>query len=209
MLNLINLYLEESIAVSKTIDQNSLKKLVDLVIDCYKNENAIFAFGNGGNCGFVSNLVNDLNFLPFSSDDKKNQYTKRNRFKAVSLCDSGTTLTGIANDFSYDEIFSEQLKFQANKNDILVGFSGSGNSKNILKAFEYGRQIGTKNVLLTRNQTNKISEYSDLVICVCGTSTFPGQVGGNNNNFHFEDFTSKVSHIVCGILRSYVQTNPQ
>jgi len=208
MLNLINLYLEESIAISKTIDQNKLKELTELVIECYKNENTIFAFGNGGNCGFVSNLINDLNFLPFSNDDKKNQHTSRNLFKAISLCDNGATLTGIANDFSYEEIFSEQLKFQARKNDILVGFSGSGNSKNIIKAFVYGKQIGTKNVLLTRNQTNKISEYSDLVICVDGISTFPGQINGNNNNFHFEDFTSKISHIVCGILKNYVQTNP-
>lgn len=204
---LIDLYLFESREITKSIDFREIEEFVNVIINSYKNERTVFAFGNGGNCGFVSNLVNDLNFLPFASNDKKNENKKRNLFKAISLSDSPTALTGIANDFSYEEIFSEQLKFQAQMKDVLIGFSGSGNSKNILKAFEYGREIGTTNILFTRNSENKISSFSDLVICVDGISNFPGQIGGNNNNFHFEDFTSKLSHIACGILREYVQTN--
>lgn len=207
MLNLINLYLEESSNISKTIDRNKINQLIDLVIKCYEGEQTVYAMGNGGNVGFVANLVNDLNFLPFSNDDKSKKAALRNKFKAVSLCDSGATLTGISNDFGYEDIFIEQLKYSVNPKDMLIGFSGSGNSKNVLKAFEYGKQCGTINVLVTRSMPNKISEVSNLVICVEGKSSFPGQIGGNNNNFHFEDFTSKLSHIVCGVLKNYVQTN--
>jgi D-sedoheptulose 7-phosphate isomerase len=207
MLNLIDLYLRESSAIIATVDRTKIQEITNIIITAFKTEKTIYAMGNGGNAGFVANLVNDFNFLPFSNDDKSKKSAPRNKFKAVSLCDSGATLTGVANDFGYDNIFIEQLKYSINSEDVLIGFSGSGNSKNVFKAFEYGTQHKTKNILITRSMPNKISTVSDAVICIEGCSQFPGQVGGNNNNFHFEDFTSKLSHIICGILKNHVQTN--
>ena len=60
-------------------------------------------------------------------------------------------------------------------------------------------------VVITRNQTCKAKELVDLLLYVPGTSTFPGQVGKNNNNFHYEDTISKVTHIAVGLLKQRVQ----
>ncbi len=58
-----------------------------------------------------------------------------------------------------------------------------------------------------RNKENKCNEYSDLTISLEGTSEFPGQTGGNNNNFHFEDILSKITHISVGLLKEKVQND--
>ena len=62
-----------------------------------------------------------------------------------------------------------------------------------------------KTILVTRNEINKCNDFSDLTISLTGESIFPGQTGGNNNNFHFEDIFSKVTHLLCGILKQEVQ----
>ena len=58
--------------------------------------------------------------------------------------------------------------------------------------------------IVTRNKENKCNQYADLTISLEGTSEFPGQTGGNNNNFHFEDFLSKLTHIAVGLLKEKV-----
>lgn len=159
-----------------------------------------------GNAAFVANLVTDLNLHPFVSENKSTSATLiRNKFCAVNLCDSASTITGITNDFGFNSVFTEQLRYQAVAGDILFGISGSGNSKNILSALEYGKSIGMIGVLITRNSECLAKPYCDIIIEVQGISTFPGQTGGNNNNFHFEDFISKISHIATGILKQEVQ----
>ena len=60
-------------------------------------------------------------------------------------------------------------------------------------------------VCITRGENSKSEEVSDLVIHVRGSSSFPGQTGKNNNNFHFEDSISKVVHIAVGLLKERVQ----
>ena len=101
-------------------------------------------------------------------------------------------------------IFSEQLKYQGVEGDIVFGMSGSGNSKNVLEAFRVAKDRGMKTILVTRNPVNNCNEFADLTISLEGTSEFPGQTGGNNNNFHFEDILSKITHITVGLLKEKV-----
>ena len=82
--------------------------------------------------------------------------------------------------------------------------SGSGNSKNVLEAFRVAKEKGMKTILVTRNSVNNCNDFSDLVISLEGTSEFPGQTGGNNNNFHIEDVLSKITHISVGLLKEKV-----
>ena len=83
--------------------------------------------------------------------------------------------------------------------------SGSGNSKNVIQALKLAKEFGMICVVMTRNKETKSDEYADLVLRITSsTSTFPGQTGGNNNNFHYEDCISKVSHIAVGLLKEYV-----
>ena len=68
-------------------------------------------------------------------------------------------------------------------------------------------QNGMKTILVTRNKENKCNQYADLTISLEGTSDFPGQTGGNNNNFHFEDILSKITHISVGLLKEKVHND--
>ena len=85
--------------------------------------------------------------------------------------------------------------------------SGSGNSGNVLEAMKVAKAKGMKTILVTRNKENKCNQYADLTISLEGTSYFPGQTGGNNNNFHFEDILSKLTHIAVGLLKEKVHND--
>jgi D-sedoheptulose 7-phosphate isomerase len=202
--NLIDLYKKESADVFNNIPTQKIEEFVDMVFDVYENEGTIFAAGNGGNVASVQNLVVDLNMHPFVSEDKGKQTVPRNKFKCVSLCSDQATITGVSNDLGYEHIFSEQLKYQGGEGDIFFGMSGSGNSKNVLKAMKVAKEKGMKTILVTRNVVNNCGKYSDLMISLEGHSKFPGQTGGNNNNFHFEDILSKITHISVGLLKEKV-----
>lgn len=203
----IDLYKKESQEAFLSIPTEDIEKFYEMILEAYKNENKIFACGNGGNVASVQNLVLDLNMHPFVSEDKSERKGKRNKFHAVSLCDSSAAITGMVNDIGFENIFSEQLKYQGNKNDILFAMSGSGNSKNIVSVLKEGKALGLKTVLMTRNENTKSEEYADLVLRIKGISIFPGNTGGNNNNFHYEDCISKVTHIVVGLLKKHVQND--
>jgi len=205
--SLVNMYKSESSSVFHQIPTEKIVDFVDMVFEAYENEKTIFACGNGGNVASVQNLVVDMNMHPFVSEDKGAQTIPRNKFKCVSLCSDTASITGIGNDLGFRFIFSEQLKYQGGEGDIIFGMSGSGNSKNVLEAFRVGKEKGMKNILVTRNSTNNCNEFADLTISLEGTSEFPGQTGGNNNNFHFEDILSKITHISVGLLKEKVHND--
>ena len=201
---LINLYKVESSNVFHTIPTSKVVEFIDMMFEAYDNEQTVFACGNGGNVASVQNLVVDMNMHPFVSEDKGAQTIPRNNFKCVSLCSDQATITGVGNDLGFRFIFSEQLKYQGVKGDVVFGMSGSGNSKNVLEAFRVAKEKGMKTILVTRNSVNNCNDFADLTISLEGTSEFPGQTGGNNNNFHFEDFLSKLTHISVGLLKEKV-----
>jgi D-sedoheptulose 7-phosphate isomerase len=201
---LIDLYKRESTDVFSSISSEKIAKFVEMVFDAYENEQTVFACGNGGNVASVQNLVVDMNMHPFVSEDKGAQTIPRNKFKCVSLCSDQASITGIGNDLGFRFIFSEQLKYQGVEGDIVFGMSGSGNSKNVLEAFRVAKDRGMKTILVTRNSVNNCNDFADLTISLEGTSEFPGQTGGNNNNFHFEDILSKITHISVGLLKEKV-----
>ena len=200
----IDLYKRESSEVLNNLSNNELSLFIDIIFEAYESESTVFACGNGGNVAYVSNLVVDLNMHPFVSEGKTNRITARNKFHCVNLCDCSATITGISNDLGYDHIFSEQLLYQAKKGDVFFGISGSGNSKNVIKALEYAKKNNMKSIIITRNEECKARDLADLLIVVRGRSEFPGQTGRNNNNFHFEDCISKITHITVGLLKKKV-----
>ena len=204
MLKWIDVYKNESTEVFNTIPNKQIQRFVQMIFEAYENEQTVFACGNGGNVASVQNLVVDMNMHPFVSEDKGAQTIPRNNFKCVSLCSDQATITGVSNDLGFRFIFSEQLKYQGKKGDVVFGMSGSGNSKNVLEAFRVAKERDMKTILVTRNSVNNCNDFADLTISLEGTSEFPGQTGGNNNNFHFEDILSKITHIAVGLLKEKV-----
>jgi len=202
----IETYKMESSNMVRNLSSYEIYEFVRIVLEAYENESTIFACGNGGNASAVQNLVVDMNMHPFVSDDKDKANVSRNLFNCVSLTSCTATLTGISNDLGYDRIFSEQLRFQARKGDVLFCITGSGNSLNVIRAAEYAKSVGMKVVSVTRGVDSKCEDVSDVVIHMHGPdSVFPGQVGKNNNNFHFEDCISKIIHMAVGLLKQKVQ----
>lgn len=205
MYDLIKLYKQESADVFNNIPTIFIGQFVENILYAYEQNKTIFVCGNGGNAAYVANLVTDLNLHPFVSEDKSKPMHYAKRLLAVNLCDSVSTITGITNDVGAEFIFSEQLKYQARAGDVLIGISGSGGSKNIVEALKQARNTGMATVLVTKKAQSKCGELAHFAIEITGDSKFPGQTGGNNNNFHFEDCISKLSHIATGILKQKVQ----
>lgn len=108
--------------------------LAEALASAWKDGNTVFLCGNGGSAGNAIHLANDFNY----GIDKENGVG----LKVDALPANQSIITCIANDEGYENIYSQQLKVRAKKNDILIALSGSGNSPNIIKALEAGNEIG-------------------------------------------------------------------
>lgn len=133
----------------KRIDSLKLEQLVETIHAEINNKKRFFIVGNGGSSSTASHFVND--------------WKKILKCDAICLSDNVATLTAIANDISYDEIFSFQLEISASKGDVLVALSGSGNSRNIVNACQKALKLGMTVIALTGfdgGETIKLGNYS-------------------------------------------------
>jgi len=204
--SLIQLYVDEKKEVLNKFPVTEVTQAAEHVWTAYLNGGTIYACGNGGNAAYVSNMICDLAMHPFVSDDKaKSMPHNVKRLRTVDLTASSAVITGIMNDLGSDNIFSQQLiNDKVGRYDVVFGFSGSGNSGNVLNAFKTAKIYQATTIAITRGNGGKSKELSDLCVIIPGTSTFPGQVEGNDNNFHFEDSLSSIAHMVTGIMRQRV-----
>ena len=146
--------------VKKTIDlidKNQINNFIYLINQVRKNGNTIYLMGNGGSATTASHFCCDFN--------KGIMYDKQleKRFKCICLNDNISTMLAYANDINYDEIFVQQLKNFLVDGDLVIGISGSGNSKNVIKAIEYANSIGVDTLSLTGYNggiLKNISKYS-------------------------------------------------
>lgn len=104
-----------------------------LIENCWKKNNTIFIIGNGGSGANAQHIANDLLYGAGISNKKG--------IKVEALVSNSSVITCLANDINYESIFSEQIKVKANKDDLLLVLSGSGNSKNIIKAIQQAKKI--------------------------------------------------------------------
>jgi D-sedoheptulose 7-phosphate isomerase len=127
--------------------------------------------------------------------DKKDKVTvEGKRFKAMCLNDSMAVLTTWANDLSYEDCFSEQLINWVRKGDIVFGFTASGNSKNVLKAFKVAKKHGAISVCFTGGDGGKAKGVAD--VCLIVPSKF---------YLYTEDLHMVVVHVLCDVVRSIIQ----
>lgn len=148
-------YFNEVTQALQTININELNTFVDAVITCYNNSGIIYIFGNGGSSATASHVAGDF--------VKGISYGLDKRLKVLCFNDNYPGLSAIANDISFDDIFAEQLKNFINPNDLVVGISGSGNSKNVVKALEYAKTKNVKTAIFcgyTGGKAKKIADFS-------------------------------------------------
>lgn len=141
--------------VINNLDIDEINTFMNVLFDAYQTGKQVIVMGNGGSATTASHFVVDMNKCVSYGFDK--------RFRVISLADSISTMMSYANDVSYDEIFLEQLKNFLNEGDVVIGLSGSGNSKNVLKAIDYANKNGGITVGWTGydgGQLKKMSKYS-------------------------------------------------
>ncbi len=205
----INLYFSEKTKIYKKLNLKIIEKVFKALKNTYENDGQVFLMANGGSSAIAEGFAVDLRTHPFVNDDKSLTTSKR-RIKVECLTESSGCLTGISNDIGFDYVFEEQLKNymrskNKNKNDLLILFSGSGNSKNILNAINFSKKFGVKSFCVSGRGGGKASKITNYSLVVPGSSKFPGQIGKNDNNFHIEDIQNSISHILVGLLKEYVQ----
>lgn len=133
-IELINSYFEAHNGMAKMIDIRSLSNAINLIEDKYLSGKKIITCGNGGSASTASHFITDWNKMINLATGRK--------FRGISLCDNIGLITAYANDISYEEVFSGQLKSIMDAGDLVIAISGSGNSKNVISAVEYANAAG-------------------------------------------------------------------
>ena len=133
------------------LDYTEIGKMIETILDARERGAHVFFIGNGGSAATASHFANDISIgTRVTHTDKP--------FKAISLTDNVAVITAIGNDDGYEHIFTKQLQNLANKGDVLVAISASGNSPNIIHSVQYAKTKGLKVIGLTGFDGGKLRE---------------------------------------------------
>jgi len=152
----INSYRHNLINALNSPAMECVYSLAHVLQDAWSTEKSVYFCGNGGSAGNAIHLAND-----FIYGVGKN-YGKG--FKVEALSSNPAVLTCLANDIGYDQIYSEQIRVKGKPNDVLIVFSGSGKSPNIIKALEMGNELGLKTCAILGFDGGKAKNIAQLAI---------------------------------------------
>jgi D-sedoheptulose 7-phosphate isomerase len=152
--NDIKNYINKEKEILDKLNVEEINSFINILLETVRKNGVIYICGNGGSASTASHFMNDFN--------KGVESFHGNPFRFMCLSDNIATITAIANDISYDEIYSHQLKNRLNPNDIVIGISGSGNSSNIINAIKYANQCGNTTISLTGYDGGKLKH---LTVC--------------------------------------------
>jgi len=142
--------------VLQKADWSPIEELAADMKKCWNDGHRVFLCGNGGSAGNAIHLANDFIY----GIAKKTG----GGLRAISLSDNSAVITCLANDVGYEHIYSEQLAVQAEKGDLLITLSGSGNSPNILLAVEQAKKMQIKSFAVLGYSGGKCKEIVDVPI---------------------------------------------
>ncbi len=140
----------------------TLTSCIDVITTAFKNGNKVLFCGNGGSAADAQHLAAE-----FSG----RFYTDRDALPAEALHCNTSYITAVANDYSYDVIYSRIIKGIGKKGDVLIGLSTSGNSKNIINAFDVAKEKGVITIGFTGTTGGKMKAVSDYLINVPSSDT--------------------------------------
>lgn len=139
-----------------------LEAASEAVVACLKSGGKVLLCGNGGSAADSQHIAAEI-IGRFE--------TERNALPAIALTTDTSILTAVGNDYGYDEIFSRQVQGLARPGDVLMGYSTSGNSANIIAAFEAAAALGVKTISLTGRDGGALKQLADIDLCVSSSST--------------------------------------
>jgi len=155
--------IQEAINLKKCLlsEVNLLIAIADVLLKALRSGNKILLFGNGGSAADAQHIASEL---------MGKYYRNHQPLPAIALSTNTSVITAIANDDSYDAIFSRQIRGLASKGDVAIGISTSGKSPNVLAALEEARRKGLTTVVFT-GQRDKAEEMADYVLSIPSTDT--------------------------------------
>ena len=189
-MGLINRIIKEHIiAVENSIPINSceIKNIAKSLIEAFDNGNKVLIFGNGGSAADAQHV---------SAEFLNRFETERKPLPVIALTTDTSTLTAIGNDYSYTQVFSKQIQALGRTDDIAIGISTSGTSKNVIMALEEAKKLQMKTIMFR----GPIKEYNDtmemLDHCISVSS---------NNTARIQEVHILVWHIICSIVDKHYE----
>jgi D-sedoheptulose 7-phosphate isomerase len=175
-------YIDEVYKHLQSISPDDLKHLYDLIILRLKNKKNIYIIGNGGSAANADHVANDFTY-PVSK-------TLNRGIKAESLSSNSAILTCISNDEEYINVFSHQIMVKGNPGDLMIVFSGSGNSRNLIDAVSLAKRIDVHTYGIIGDEDSSLAELLDS-----------GIFFKNCLMQNAEDLQTMVMHFIMLILR--------
>ena len=157
-LNELMAYRDREIEVYQRLNLEAVNTVMNVLEEARQQGRNIFICGNGGSAATASHYASD-----FNKGVSENLELKYN-FECLS--DNVPSMMAVANDISYEEVFRFPLRNKMKAGDILIGISGSGNSKNVLNSFEYAREVGGTVIAIVGYDGGKMKEMADYSIHV-------------------------------------------
>ena len=159
-----------------------IQNIANSCVEALKNGKKIMFCGNGGSAADSQHLAAEL----------VGRYKKeRNAINAVALTVDTSILTAIGNDYGYDDVFRRQVEGIGQEGDILIGLSTSGNSRNVVRAFEQAKKMGITTIAFTGSSGGNMKTESDICLAVPATVT---------NHIQEQHIIS--GHIVCELIEN-------
>lgn len=184
MINIIINRIETAIQLKQSILETQvpaqLAKLTDAAINTIRSKNKIMLCGNGGSATDAQHMAAEL---------VNRFYVNREPMAAIALTTDIAIISSIANDFSYDDIFSKQVQALGKRNDMLIALSTSGKSKNIINAAKIAKDTNILTVGFTGKSPNPLSDLADIAISV-PTNDVP----------RIQEIHYMLLHIMCEIV---------
>ena len=185
----ISTIITESIKVKQAIlsDINlvaQINTVVSIITTAFQNGNSVYFAGNGGSAADAQHLAAE-----FSG----RFYKDRKALPSEALHCNTSYLTAVANDYSYDVIYARLIEGITKPGDVLVGISTSGNSGNIVKAFEMAKTKQVITIGFTGDKGGKMKEISDYILCVPSMDT-P----------RIQESHILIGHIICELVENNI-----
>jgi len=164
------------------LESTRLDEAAGLMIEALQTGGRVLAAGNGGSAAEAQHFAAELTgrFLQ-----------ERAAYAALALTADSATVTAIANDYGFDEIFARQIVAHGRPGDVWVAFSTSGESKNLLRAAQVASEIGMAVIAITGARPNRLAKAADIAIHVPATETTL-----------IQELHTIVLHVLCGIVET-------
>jgi len=157
-----------------------LQEVADEIVKCYGHDGKVLFCGNGGSAADAQHIAAELS---------GRFYFDRDPLDAEALHVNTSYLTAVGNDYGYEQVFSRLIKARGRKGDVLVGLSTSGNSLNVIKAFDLANEIGMITVGMTGESGGKMKDLSKFLFNV-----------PSNDTPRIQESHIMLGHIICELV---------